>query len=388
MSTITPTNNDLSCYDSIIGLSRTPCTCYPDNPFSISLSDKYLDEVEGMENVKQALQSAESCDFADIWEQMYIATEQGKISFISDANIKLQELYQLKRQHFKGAIGMATAQRAFNPNVSYAGARMFCANVVSGYMKIKGIGMYFDTTGQKTVEIWNNLNQRVARIENLNTDGGKHRVNNLGDDAVILPLHSPYVSNLEYYFLYHNDHILPFDNEVKKSCCGQKFSLKFNRQHPYFDTQTGSDLGWIRYAMIGGMGVTTGDLGTFNFAEDTSITAPDLMNGLTLDIEFYCNANEVFCKDELDFATDPFALKIADAIRYKAAFYLVHFIKNNKQVNYQTLINQEENQDYSVWYDNKYNEILAEITKGIDYKKTDCFVCRGLNKIKTGSIFR
>ena len=43
------TKIDLSCYEDIIGLSRTACNCvqYADNPGVNSLSDLYLDETEG-----------------------------------------------------------------------------------------------------------------------------------------------------------------------------------------------------------------------------------------------------------------------------------------------------------------------------------------------------
>ena len=141
------TNNiDISCYEGVIAPSRTPCACYPDNPYTDADSDKYLDELEGLANIKQALQSEDSCDYVDIYDQMQTSIDNAIHLFIQDTNRKLMVDNTMRRQAFKGAVGMRNFRTNLNVTTTYAGVRICCADIVDGVLKVNGIGTLFQDT--------------------------------------------------------------------------------------------------------------------------------------------------------------------------------------------------------------------------------------------------
>lgn len=125
----------VDCFDYIIGLSRSSCNCYPDRPidFDTSLSGLYLDEFSPLDQLK----GLENCENGSVWDKMANSRENAIRFFISDMNSKLQKKYLLKRKPFKGTIGNKTFTEdrvLVNP---YNGIRVFCSDIISGYMKIK-----------------------------------------------------------------------------------------------------------------------------------------------------------------------------------------------------------------------------------------------------------
>ena len=86
------------CYENIIGLSRTECTCYDDDKpadFDTSESGLYLDELEPLDQ----LEGLDNCEKGSVWEAMEKARENAVRFFIQDTNSKLLQTYQTMKVH-------------------------------------------------------------------------------------------------------------------------------------------------------------------------------------------------------------------------------------------------------------------------------------------------
>lgn len=379
-------NLTFSCYENIIGVSRSECACYPSNPYNTSNSDLYVDELEGMENIKQALTDLSDCDSTDIWEVAMKSVDQAIRLFIGNTNAELIQKYKLRKLPFNGAIGQKTYKQTRAVTKQYAGLRIVCADVVSGSLVLKNIGTIFANTGVLTLYVYDNTNTALYTINNIATTASKWKDNTLPTE-ISLPLHNDYVDNVEYFIFYEvNTSNYPKDNTINCGCGGSQKYL-FNTAQPYFKSNTPARDGWANYIMVGSFEADIADLSTFDFS-DLTITTSNYMNGLTLGMEISCNINETLCKDSIDFGNDPLAMYIAEAIRFKAGFLLLNQIRSSNILSRETLINGEQMNEYLNYYNSMYTKHVSHITSNADIYKNDCFVCKDKYNMVTSSIFK
>jgi hypothetical protein len=209
------------CYEYIVGLSRTNCICYTiPADAETSLSGLYIDELESL----GAILSSVNCENnGDVFEQIERARQIAVTTFQADTNALIMQGFKLRRQNYKGSIGRAVAKQALIQSVGeYYGTRMYCANVKSGVLHITSIGTLFTQTGTIDLLIYNNLGDLITTLT-LNTEANKHKQNIVDLE---LPLHSPYIENLEYYFIYLAAGNSARNNDLKCNCGGFK---------PHFD---------------------------------------------------------------------------------------------------------------------------------------------------------
>jgi hypothetical protein len=360
---VIPSNIDITCFDNIIGLSRTACTCYPDNDFNESNSDLFLDELEGMS--LKPFDSLTECDYGDMWQRMNIARNNGILSFIKDANVEFLRKHELRRQPFYGSIGKNQFKRNRVISTAYTGVRWYCADVVNGIIKINKIGTVFNATGAITVQVWNNSNEHLYNI-NLPTTASKHAVYTL-PTPIELPMHNDYCDHVEYFFIYTvNQANLPKDNST--SCCGRTYN--FDTGRPYFNSQTNKQDGWASFLMAGAV-----DTNILDFT-DVGTSTSNMMSGLTFDVEIKCSVNQIWCRDLMDYEGNPLAMIIADAVRYKAAELLVNQIITSDDISRYTLINNETLIANAVYYKAKYDELIKSVAANVILRTTDCYMCK------------
>lgn len=364
---------DISCFDDIIGLSQTTCPCYPDNTYDNSLSDLYLDELTGM-NLKMF---EANCENGNIWDQLNMARQNAIKEFIGDANSGILKKNTLRRQPFYGTLGRPLFHYDRKLNHTYAGVRWYCADIVSGEVEIKKIGTLFSQTGTITLYIYNSLNELLHTIP-LNTTANVHNLQTLST-PITLPLHNSYAERIEYFFVYQVTSNLPKDNDIKCNC--GSFKPSFDCRRPYF-SQTNAQFGWASYFMCGSWGGNT--LTDF---DDCSLTTDNYMNGLTFELETRCNVNETICKDRLDFKSNPLAISMALAIRYKAGQLLLEGFLASDRVDRFTLLNGENSARLAQLYSDKYTELITFIVSKINITSTDCFVCDDIIKMTKTGIF-
>ena len=133
------------------------------------------------------------------------------IDFRIDATSILTQYNKLVRKPFTGRIGKVKRSAALTSLTSgyYYGMVLRMYDVVSGEVIITDIGTLFDTTGNVTVLIYNNLNTLVDS-QVVNTTANALTNNTV---SITLPMHSDYVENLEYYIVVqYNGTDSPYDN--------------------------------------------------------------------------------------------------------------------------------------------------------------------------------
>ena len=365
------------CYQYIVGLSRTNCNCYdiPEDA-SESLSGLYIDELESL----QFIQSIQNCNFPDLWEQMERARQIAVTTFQADTNAMLMKGYKLKRQGFIGSVGSATVTGTMKQVIGELyGVRIFCENIKSGVLVVKGINTIFAQTGTISLSIYNNLGDLIQTLT-LNTEALKHAKNALN---IELPLHSPYVDNLEYYFLYEATANQACNNDLKCTCGG--FKPIYDTLHPYTrKAQIDRNYMWSNWIMVGGYHVDTlPDFGT----TAVSNMGTNALNGLTIDVELKCKVSEVLCYESLDFESNNIAGAMALAIQHKSAVTLANWIVGSGNLSRFTMVNTEQIiNDINKW--NKiYSDMVQFIAEQADVTVNDCLQCRDIFEMARVGIF-
>ena len=361
---------DISCWDNIIGLSRTECTCYDPVPTTLSNSGLYLDELVELRSIDGLI----NCETgSDIWELMDKARENATRVFQADVNREMLNYFQLRREPFYGNIGRVKYTKTKTVTTGdYYGVRFFCADIVSGVLKIKKIGTLFDTTGTVTLWIYNNFNELLHTLT-LNTTANTHNNNDITD--IELPLHNGLVDNIEYFFVYQVGAIKPKDNDIKCSCGGM--NATFNTKKPYFyQTHSNRQYYWTKYVMAGAYHSTS--IADFS---DVNCCTGNEMNGLTFELEFKCKVNEVLCVDYFDFEANPLAVSTALAIQYKAGEILLNSILVSPNLNRNVLVNRDAIAEQIDVIREKYNENLKYISANVNIGSNDCFECKDIQKI-------
>ena len=360
------TSDLYDCYENIIGLSRTECTCEdPKGDFELSyntsLSGIYLDELAPI-NMIIGLEGCEK----DVWEILNRARENGVKDFVSDAFQVLMKRRKLRQNAWSGILGRRKQTKDRSIQTTYAGVQMFCKSVKSGTVKITKIYTLFNFTGNVTVTVYNNFNENLGSYL-LNTVADTLTENDITD--LELPLFTQWADNLTYYFTYTLGANQPRDNTLDCSNCNQNMNApSFIPNRPHFHRSQTETHGWANYLQVGGF-----ETNELEF-EENSPGASCYMNGLVFDLELKCNIHELFCIDALDFRTDPLALSIAHAIRIKAAILLANDIFTSK-LNYWNMINREYLANEQKQWEETYKDMLEHIAKKVPLTRNDCWTC-------------
>jgi hypothetical protein len=366
------------CYDYIIGLSRTECTCWDPKgdhtlDFNTSYSGLYIDELQPL----PSLASLEKCE-QDVWEAMNRSRENAIKSFVSDASRELLKWNELRVQPYTGVIGRRrnTQDRAITQ--THAGVHIICKKIVGGYITLKKIYTAFNFTGTVAVTIADNLGNTWGPY-NLNTTADSWVENDITD--LELPLWDDLVDNLEYFIYYTLGANQPRNNEVCDDCKSRKLIFCANR--PYYLLGHTDPYRWAESVMVGGF--TTSDISRF---DDITFDygGNNFMNGLNLEIDIDCDFGMTLCMDALNFTSDPLAIATAEAILFKSAEMLVDHILASTSMSYAKLVNRESlMKEQALWVE-KYRERIMYIGKNTDIGNTGCLKCKDRLKIKKGTI--
>lgn len=369
----------LDCYNNIVGLTRTDCECYTDIPTDAaeSKSGLYLDELVGL----SFIQSMTNCDNGDdLFQNMVKARERAIVSFMADTNALLLQNFKMRRPPFKGGVGRAVDNNK-NSLLSvgdYAYVVFRCNNIKGAVMVLKDIGTFFYDTGVISLTITNNLGDEIAVVD-INAVANKHEHNPINLE---LPMSSPYVDNLEYYFTYQYDGITkPKINDIKCSC--GSFKPVFNCNDPYYTKRHDSMYGWADWIMVGGAYGANPPGSSPCGSKNTS----NYMWGLTFGVEFKCKIGELLCDEQMDFEGNPLAPAVAIAIQHKAGENLGNWVLQSGNLNRFTLINTEQFIEDVKNYKKTYIEMIQYIVESADITQNDCFTCKDVYEMTKRGIF-
>lgn len=365
------------CYNYIIGLSRTECTCLdPKENFTLdyntSYSGLFIDELQPL----GVLAGLENCE-TDVWDAMNRARENAIKTFVSDASRELLKYAQLRVQPWTGVMGRRTNTRDRSLTTTHAGVHIYCKKIVGGSMTLKKFYTAFNFTGTVGVTI----------VDNIGTTWGTYTLNTTADTWVEnditdleLPLWNDLVDNVEYFIYYTRGANQPRNNDL---CCNCKNALTFNPNRPCYLRGHEDAYRWADSIMVGGF--DTSDITkfqdiTFNYG------GGNYMNGLNIEADIDCNYGTVFCDTALNFESDPLAISTAYAILYKSAEYLADWIFSGKNMSYAKLVNRENLATEQAGWIAKYKEHIEYIALNTDITKIDCLSCKDNIQINKGTI--
>jgi len=350
--------SDVTCFDNIIGLTRTPCSDYTDidSDYTTSDSGLYLDELFPLSKIESLL----NCKVGEnVFTFMEKAREQAIIDFRIDATAMLTQANRLKRNPFKGRIGKVKRDKTLTSLTvgDYYGIVLRCDDIVGGEIEITDISTIFDTTGTITLYIYDNLNTLHDTLT-LDTTADTLDANTV---SVTLPTHSEYVENLEYYFVYQLGAILPYNNEFYNT---YPSAAKPN------PSQSNKQFGYTDYFIVSGVRVD--DLTDFS---DLSVSRTNRCYGLSIGLTAKCNVDEIWCYDEMDYSGNAVDMAIAKAVRLKAVSNLVRDIALSENLNFETALDGETLGVMDERWTIEYSDMIDWIVRNIDVTKTDCFEC-------------
>ena len=364
-------SSDVSCFDNIIGLSRTPCNDYSDlsSDYTTSDSGLYMDELIPLHKWESILNCKEG---ENVFTFMETARDSAIIDFRIDATEILMRYNKLTRSPFKGRIGKVKRSGTIDSLRSgyYYGIVLRVDDIVGGEITITDISTIFDTTGTIDVYLYNNLNTLIGTYT-LNTVANTVTGNT---QSITLPTHSEYVENLEYYFVFQYATVKPYDNEFY-DCCQSWSSSK--------STKSNKQFGYMDYMNASGVALSSvADL------SDVSISSESRCYGLSIGLTAKCKVEEIWCYDEMDYVGNAVDMAVAKAVRLQACLNLIRDISLSENLNFDTMIDGQTLGEWQEQWTAEYSEMIDFIVKNIDVTRTDCFECgqeilMGVGKIRS-----
>jgi hypothetical protein len=357
----------MACYDNIIGIARADCPCFdsaPPNGYNTSKSNIYLADLKPLD----ALGGYSECGAGSIWEIMEQAIEEATQIFISDTNSALMQNFKSRKTPFKGQIGEASARELFTTDNTYAGIRLAVCPTRGGIMRITAIGTVFSAAGLLSLKIHNSLNEEVW-AGTVNTANGFELTQIT--PPIELPTYIDFDDRHEYFLTYTHNPSNPAKRNGVNSCGCGGFRPTFSKQSPMWQrAHTGANT-WANWVMVGGW-----EGNTLTDFDQASSMATTQLNGLALQVELGCDISQIVCNGELNFNTDPLALSIAFAIRYKSAELLGQKIIAGTALTRENVINREAWQMSSKDWQAAYEKAVLYIAENATVENNDCLTCK------------
>lgn len=366
-----------NCLDNIIGLSRTSCSCFTSGmPFdaNTSKSELYLDELEGL-NLDLA-NSINDCEQGSLWDIMERARENAIKTTKADVMAGLLQLHTYKRNPFSGNIGDPRFSKSLDLTNNYYGVRLFCANIIGGIAQLKRIGLIMDSNALFNISIFDDINEYAIATYQVVSQPNQLTWFNL-PSPLNLDMNNYSSSYPNYYIVYEKAAFKPKD--CKWSCgCGGAYPYYFNTKSPRFTT--GEKFRWGEYVMP--TGISGSDIG-----ERENWGTDGYTYGLILDMEFKCKVDELVCKDQLDFQSNPLAFSLASAIRFKAGAFLLDSILASGQINRFTMTDRERLMQKKNTYTEQYSKFLQYLVQQTNIKANDCLKCNDFDDLMKVGIY-
>lgn len=348
-----------ACFENIIGLSRTDCTCVDDRPedAGTSASGLYLDELPGL-NLLMA-NAASKCGQGSLWDMLERARENAIEEVKSDLMGCINANTDARRQGGISQIGSEkkiSGDRHAMTN-TYHGLAVQTAMVKGGTFKIVAIGTAFKADSlPATIEV-NVYERESVSSAPLGTYTLPCTANKLVWYTLPTPLELPMTeygtTNPRYSVLFQPVAGMKAMNTLINCACGG-FAPYWNVDNPQYmsSQQKGGQL-WAEWCMAGGV---KGDT-----LADRDLWVPyNPTNGLLLRVQFSCDETSTFCSDEPDYTGDPIQKVIAHAVRYKAGANLITDLLSSTAINQYTMTAGEQLMGNRSSYNNEYRRRVAE----------------------------
>lgn len=364
------------CYQNIIGITLDPCECVDDSlipaDYNVSKSGIYFDQLDGIDLV--TLNNLGLCN--EIWTSIQLWIARAITTMKSDAMKEIMKKNQQLHYNYSGQIGSLRKDNYNSITANYAGVKMFCAPIRDGYMKINRIGIILNDTQNVQLSIYDSISDTALDTVTLTSVAGQVSWTTVNKTY---PLWNDEINNIEYSFLYDPTGLQIANNKAIKDCSANTWC--FDRSNPCFARVTETKDRWRHWVMAGGV---QGD--NINDREDWGGFIST--NGLVFDVQFYCNSFNTLCNDKFtDFAADPVDEAQAKAVWYKSGEFAMRATLASKELNIQTMTNQEAMVNYIQYYLQEYQKQITFIGQNIDVARSGCLACRDSYGYKKRTIY-
>lgn len=369
-----PTN----CLSHIIGLSRTTCECFDaDKPGDANTSESglFLDEIEGLPiNVSDA---ATDCETGSIWDMMEKARDNGILAFKNELMGALTQKYKQKRHPFTGAVGSSKFRNSLTLTGNYGGIRIYCAEIISGIMTIKRLGLSFDTAATFDIEVYNNIDSDPIQTYTVTTQANKTTWYDL-PTPLKLEMSDDTGENPQYYLIYSVNGMKPKDVKGSCGCSSANYKYYWNTKSPNYKSFEKDR--WSEYIML--TGIQGGDIST---RENWGTS--EYLNGIILEASFACKQIDLICKQNMDFESNALALAMAYTIRFRSASILIDNILSSGNLNRYTMLEREALYGKRNNYLKEFANRISWLADNINWKANDCLTCNDFDDVVKVGIF-
>lgn len=380
-----------SCFENIIGLSRTECPCVDDAPEGANVSESglYLDELPGLNLLK--LNATQSCGSEGLWTKLERAREQA----IEDTQTELMACIAANTDPAKsigtsqiGDDKKATAT-AHKLKHAWHGMTLQMAKVVGGAFYVDAIGAGFKSTEGMPDTINVLVYQRTENEDELvatypvSITPGKTVWTEIA--PLSLSLDAVGTANPRYWFIFQ-----PYDgaqamNDLINCGCGG-FAPYWDTANPQYDSRTTrAGKTWTEWCMAAG---------TFgaDLAERDQWATENPTAGLMLRVRFECDERSSFCPQTPNYQTDHVLKVLAHAVRYRAGFNLLTDLKHSVEVNRWTLTAGDDLEALRKEYDDAFQKRIGEyLCPELSNRENinlygDCRKCKDVHRLRRGTI--
>jgi hypothetical protein len=366
------------CLSTIIGLSRTNCECFDDNkPADAAVSDSgiYLDEIDGLP--LRLSESASDCEEGSLWDILEKSRNNAIPIFKTDLMASLNQKYKQRRNPFKGVIGGSKFKNSISVPGTHGGVRIYCANIISGVMTIRRIGLAFELADTFDIELYNNVDDQPIQTFTVTTQANKFVWYDL-PIPVEIEMSDDTGENPEYYLIYSVTSNKPKDVRAGCGCGGGSYKYYWNRENPMFRTYERER--WSEYIML------TGTQGN-DISDRENWSTREQLNGIILDAEFSCKNLELICKQSFNYESNAEAFVMAYAIRFRAAASIIDKILTSGNIDRYTMMEREPLMGKKNTFLKEYKERIAYLTDNINWKANDCLACKDFDDVVKVGIF-
>lgn len=334
----------MDCLNTLIGLSRTACACYPEIPVNESTSGVYVDEARGFNLDVVANQN--DCKNGGLWDIMLRAKESAQRQLVMDLNKCINTDTSNRYSACKGLFTSNKIEGTALAN-DYIALKLVPEGLDSTSINITSIGLMATSVGNVDWYIYSNQDMTTA------LHSGSFAVVASGVNAnvvnITLDLSAENCLDLKYYLIYKLNGVTTKSNKIYcKPCGGGKAAC-----YEQFYAQNG---------------ISGNDINLI----DTWTSSGNYANGMLYSGAVVCDVN--VC-DYLISEASPLYDWIVTAYQMKAAEIAYYNAINGGDFSRYTTLDLDSLQsqliDYKSWYDEAMQYVCQEIVK----MGHPCLVC-------------
>jgi hypothetical protein len=362
------TNMALECFDNIIGISETTCTCLTAKLgtatigsvpwYKVSKSGLFLDRLPGIIGIT-GVDANTPCD-AEL-ASFYQTAVKDAIKLMHDDLVTglLKKFRQVKLAYSGKACSTDYAVTEVLSS-SYAGVMVRTAAMKGGSLVLNTIYAMFDSTvASHTIKVYRALanSKNFEHIEDLIIGT---QANALKPNLLASPKSFPLCEEgYDYYFIYDTTGINPKNNTISCGCGSGEAQLN---EYARFYGITGNDLTQV-----------------------TSFGQDGYAKGLAFDLSVGCDTSRVAC--DLFQRYQDFTIVMSHAVRFKAGEIVHELILNSDDINRFTMMNREYLWGKRNHFRSEYNDRIEWMIETADLNNYDCFTCNNnTKKVHKGGI--